>query len=174
MNNDATLYIFSGLPCSGKSTLSQILAERTQGVFVRIDTVEQGLKDICKMERVEGEGYRLSYRLCRDNLMVGNNVIADSVNPIKLCRDEWMEVATSLNKRYINIEIICSDKEEHKARVQTRDNGIENLKNPTWEKILNREYHDWDSPVLRVDTAGKSIEEAADELLKKINDWTYP
>jgi predicted kinase len=166
--NKPTLYIFSGLPGSGKSTLAQELARRTNAVFVRIDTVEQGLKDICKMEQVEGEGYRLSYRICKDNLLCGNNVIADSVNPIKLCRDEWQEVATSVGSSYINIEVICSDKDEHRARLEQRDNGIENLENPTWEKVLNREYDEWTTSVLRIDTAGREIEDCVQNLIREI------
>lgn len=61
------LYIFSGLPASGKSTLAKLLAAKVGATYVRIDTVEQGLRDLCNF-KVEGEGYRLSYRIIRDNL----------------------------------------------------------------------------------------------------------
>lgn len=165
------LYIFSGLPCSGKSTLSKMLVQEMQGTFVRIDTIEQGLKDVCGIREIEGMGYRLAYRICYDNLLCGNHVIADSVNPIKLCRDEWMEVASSANCEYINIEIICSDKEEHRQRLIHRENGIENLENPSWENIMNREYHPWHVPVITVDTAGERIEESFKQLLTKITNF---
>ena len=57
-----TLYIFSGLPGTGKSTLAPRLASRLDAMYLRIDTVEQALRDVCGI-RVEGEGYRLGYRL---------------------------------------------------------------------------------------------------------------
>jgi predicted kinase len=54
-----TLYILSGLPGTGKTTISQLLAQRITAVHLRIDTVEQALRDLCSV-KVEGEGYRLS------------------------------------------------------------------------------------------------------------------
>ncbi|MGQ7249803.1 AAA family ATPase [Halomonas sp. V046] len=44
------LYIFSGLPASGKSTLAKQLAAETRSSYLRIDTVEQGLRDLCKFK----------------------------------------------------------------------------------------------------------------------------
>jgi predicted kinase len=165
----STLYIFSGLPASGKSTLARELAHKTNPTFIRIDTIEQGLRDVCKMDNIEGEGYRLSYLIAKDNLNSGNNVIADSVNPWELTRKEWNDVATSVGSEFVNIEVICSDKQEHKNRVETRNVGIENLKMPTWEEVLNRDYHQWTMPRIVIDTAGKTIEASVIELLSQMN-----
>ncbi|MFP5386577.1 MAG: AAA family ATPase [Bacteriovoracia bacterium] len=41
-----TLIIFSGLPGSGKSTLASLLATHLKATYLRIDTLEQGLKDV--------------------------------------------------------------------------------------------------------------------------------
>ena len=87
-----TFYIFSGLPGSGKSTLAKGLAKAIGAVYLRIDTIEQALRDLCNF-KVEGEGYRLSYRIAKDNLLTGNNVVADSCNPIELTRVEFEEIA---------------------------------------------------------------------------------
>jgi predicted kinase len=40
------LFIFSGPPGSGKTTLSQALASRVGAAHVRIDTIEQALRDL--------------------------------------------------------------------------------------------------------------------------------
>lgn len=37
------LYIFSGLPGSGKSSLSKLVARELHAIYLRIDTIEQGL-----------------------------------------------------------------------------------------------------------------------------------
>ena len=74
------LYIFAGLPGTGKSTLAQQLARRFKAVHLRIDTIEQGLRDLCDL-RVEGEGYRMAYRIAAENLRLGIEVIAASCNP---------------------------------------------------------------------------------------------
>ncbi|WP_419831505.1 AAA family ATPase [Endozoicomonas atrinae] len=49
-------YIFSGLPASGKSTLAQLLSKHLTAMYIRIDTIEQGLRDLCSL-KVEGESY---------------------------------------------------------------------------------------------------------------------
>jgi predicted kinase len=73
MKKRPTLYIFSGLPGVGKTTLGKKLASHLNSAFLRIDTVEQALRDFCSF-KVEGEGYRLSYRVAKDNLQIGNDV----------------------------------------------------------------------------------------------------
>jgi len=157
------LYIFSGLPSSGKSTLAQELAKVTGAVYLRIDTVEQGLRDLCKF-KVEGEGYRLSYRIAQDNLNLGISVIADSCNPVELTRREWNEVAIKSNANFINIEVVCSNTSEHQERVENRKSNVDGLKLPTWKDIENREYRSWDTDRIRIDTSGKSTDESVKDL----------
>ncbi len=132
--------------------------------------VEQGLKELCNLN-VEGEGYRLSYRIASDNLKLGLNVIADSCNPIDLTRSEWESVATSSDAVFINIEVICSDKNEHKNRVETRSSDIQNLKLPSWNEVEKRPYSTWKSERIIIDTANKSIPETSKELIDKINKY---
>ena len=162
-----TLYIFSGLPGVGKSTLAQKLASHIGAVFLRVDTVEQALRDLCHL-RVQGEGYRLCYRIARDNLLIGSNVVADSCNPIELTRNEWVSVAKETNSRHVNIEIICSNLNEHRQRVETRIADISGLQLPSWDEIQKREYHPWSCVPITIDTAGKSIESCLQELLDAI------
>ena len=120
------------------------------------------------MPHVEGEGYRLSYQLIKDNLRLGISAVADSVNPWKLTRDEWSQVASSCGAPFINIEIVCSDQNEHRQRVESRRSEIKNLKMPSWEEVLNRDYHEWDSPRIEIDTAAKSEESCLLELQEAI------
>ncbi|MCP3922053.1 MAG: AAA family ATPase [Desulfobacterales bacterium] len=166
-NNKPVLYIFSGLPGTGKTTLSQLLAKNLKAVHLRIDTVEQAIRDLCSF-KVEGEGYRLSYRVASDNLRLGLSVISDSCNPIVLTRDEWEQVAVDSESEFINIEVICSDKSEHRKRVETRKSSVKGLTLPTWEKVVNREYDIWTSKRVVIDTAFKTEDESFDELLSEI------
>jgi len=161
------LFIFSGLPASGKSTLAKLIAKVYNAVYLRIDTVEQGLRDLCRFD-VQGEGYRLSYRIASDNLRLGQNVVADSCNPVSLTRKEWENVAKENNCAFINIEILCSNKEEHRKRVETRKSEVQGLKLPTWEEVENREFHPWECDRIVIDTANKSVKESFDELKEKM------
>lgn len=159
-----TLFIFSGLPATGKSTVAQRLASRICAVYLRIDTVEQALRDVCGI-RVAGEGYRVSYRIARDNLLIGADVIADSCNPIELTRREWRDVAAASAARAVDIEIVCSDQDEHRRRVATRSAEVPGLCLPSWREIVEREYHVWSAKPITIDTAGKSVDACVDELL---------
>jgi len=77
------------------------------------------------------------------------------------CRD-------AKQQSFVNIEVICSDKEEHRKRIETRKNDIQGLKLPTWKDVKNREYHLWESEKITIDTANKSVEECFEELKRKI------
>lgn len=165
-----TIFIFSGLPASGKSTLSKCIAKQYNAAYLRIDTMEQGLKDFFK-SNVHSEGYELSYRIASDNLKIGNNVVADSCNSIRKTREEWEEVAKINNSLFINIQVICSDMDEHQKRIETRTSEIEGLQSPTWEDVKNREFQPWTSNVITIDTANKSIEKSLTELNIKIQKY---
>src|SRR5215813_3935735 len=164
----ASLYLFSGLPGTGKTVLSQRLASRLKAVHLRIDTVEQALRDLCGIV-VEGEGYGLAYRVAADNLRLGVSVVADSCNPIELTRSAWETLARDTQARCVNIEVICFDALEHRRRVESRKPSVAGLVLPTWEAVLRREYHPWTRERIVVDTAGKTENDSFEELLSKLN-----
>ena len=162
------LFILSGLPGSGKSTLSQFWARKYKIPYLRIDTIEQGLRDLCHID-VVAEGYELSYRIAAEFLKLGFHVVADSCNPIGLTRMAWEGVAKNNQCDFVNIEIVCSDKDEHRNRIEMRKTEFENLKPLTWEDVEKRLFHPWESERIVVDTAHKSIEESRKELDRKLH-----
>ncbi len=162
------LCIFSGLPATGKTILSERLSILVNAVYLRIDTVEQALRDLCSFN-VQGEGYRLSYRIAADNLRLGLSVVADSCNPIELTRREWQSVADASGARYVNIEVVCSDSVEHLERTETRKSTVDGLRLPTWDEVESREYDQWGSDRIIVDTARKTEEESFDEMVSGLS-----
>ena len=163
----AALFIFAGLPGSGKSTLAQELATRVDAAYLRIDTIEQALRDLCAVD-VQGEGYRLAYRVAADNLRLGRSVVADSCNPIELTRREWERVATDVGVQYVNIEVICSDRTEHRRRVETRPTPVAGLALPTWETVVTREYHPWSVARIVIDTSDETPTRSVERLLTEL------
>lgn len=169
----ATLFIFAGLPGTGKTTLSRRLASKIRGIHLRIDTLEQGLRDLCGL-RVEGEGYRLAYRIAADNLRLGVDVVADSCNPIELTREEWRRVATDLGHPFVDIEVTCSDRGEHRRRIESRGSSIPGLVLPNWHDVEQREYQPWSRDRIHIDTAGLSEDEAFGSLVKALETQREP
>jgi len=161
------LYIFAGLPGAGKTTLARHLAGELQAVHLRIDTIEQALRD-AGYQLVGPEGYVAAYGVAADNLRLGLDVVADSVNPLRITRGVWRDVAARTGVPYIEIEVICSDAIEHRSRVESRAADVAGLRLPTWEEIRTREYEPWDTEPVVIDTAGRTISETAAAMMRAI------
>lgn len=131
------LVVLSGLPGSGKSALARRLAAHLPAAWLRIDTIEQALRDLCDFDP-EGEGYALAYRLAADQLAAGVSVVADSVNPIGLTRRAWRAVAEDLGLCALDVEVVCSDPTEHRVRVEQRPIEVAGLDAPNWAKVQAR------------------------------------
>jgi predicted kinase len=163
--SNSLLIVFGGLPGTGKTSIARQLAMRMAAVYLRIDTIEQALRASPGVSQpVNEEGYRAAYRLAEENLRLGRNVISDSVNPIQASRDAWVDIGYRTNSRVIEVEVVCTDIETHRRRVETREPDIPGLKLSTWEKILARAYEPWSRNRIVIDTARKTILECVAEL----------
>ena len=114
-------------------------------------------------------GHVIAYRLASENLRVGASVVADCVNPVHTAREAWREVAKSERAPIFEIEVICSNRLEHRARVETRTADIKDLRLPTWEEVVSREYEPWNEEVLEIDTAKVSSDEAIGRILSSLH-----
>ena len=151
------LLVLSGRPGVGKTTIAREVAQVLGAVHVRIDSIEQTLRDAGVA--VTGEGYAIAYAVAEDNLRVGRVVIADCVNPWPLTREAWRGVAERAGVRLLDVEIVCSDPAEHRHRVETRVTDIARHRLPTWQEVVDHDYRAWDRPHLVVDTAGRTVQD---------------
>jgi len=162
------LIVLSGLPGSGKSTLARALARETGALWLRIDTIEQTLRELpFAPASLDDAGYRVAQAVAGDNLRLGRTVIADSVNPWMLTRDAWREVGLRAGVPVAEVEIVCSDPDEHRRRVETRTADIAGLELPDWQAVVDRDYRPWTRDHAVVDTADRSVGECVAEIKTK-------
>ena len=155
------LIIIGGLPGTGKTTIARELARQIGAVHIRIDSIEQAIRDSGALwQPINEAGYRAGYAVAEDNLRVGRTVIVDSVNPLAVTRDAWLAVANRAQVSAIEIEITCSDPAEHRQRVETRVSDIAGLRPPTWQEVVTRDYELWNRERLVIDTAGQSVDQS--------------
>ncbi len=161
------LLILAGLPASGKSTLARGLARAFGAAYLCIDSIEQSLRDASQID-VQVEGYAAAYAIAADNLSLGHSVVADSVNPVGITRNAWRTVGEAAQVPVIEIEVICSDGDEHRRRVESRTTDVPNLVLPAWQDVLDRDYEPWDRPRIVIDTAREASSTSLARALSQI------
>ena len=161
------LVVLSGLPGVGKTTIARELARTMSAVYVRIDSIEQALRG--EGLEVEGEGYAVAHAISEDNLRLGRIVVADSVNPWPLTRDEWRSVAARAGVRVVDVEVICSDEAEHRRRVESRTADIPGHRVPTWSDVVERDYRPWHRERLIIDTARLDVQQSVQAIVTAVS-----
>lgn len=155
------LIVVGGLPGTGKTTIARRLAARRAAAYLRIDAIEQAIRSAGVLAGDIGPtGYLVAHALAASNLANGLTVVADCVNPVRESRQGWRATAARAQTKLVEIEITCSDTEEHRRRVEMRQPDIEGLTLPTWQDVLKRDYAPWEEAHLLVDTAVLSPDEA--------------
>lgn len=173
MSESRVLVVLSGLPGVGKTTVARRVGERLGAVHLRIDTIEAAMVRSGLVAAAGGwdnahdAGYQVAYSVASDLLRAGHDVVADSVNPLGVTRRAWADVAGAADAVAINVEVICSDTDLHRERVERRTSDLDGLVVPTWEQVLSRRYEPWATPVLRVDTAS-GADAAVDDIVAAV------
>ncbi|MBB3818821.1 putative kinase [Xanthomonas arboricola] len=165
----ATLVVFGGLPGVGKSSIAQALLTQCTAFYLRIDTIEQALRDSGALANDVGPaGYMTAYALAEANLQPGHVVVADCVNPLPVTREAWRDVARRTRSRLLEIEVVCSDRKLHRQRVESRRSDVVGLRVPDWSSVLAHDYVAWTEPHWVIDSAVLNPQQAATQIMGRL------
>lgn len=114
------------------------------------------------IERAQPTGlaaYVVAERVAESCLRGRAPVVIDAVNPVEEARRAWRELARRVSGAALSfVEVVCSDAEEHRRRVEARESDVEGLSVPTWEQVVGREYEPWTDERLVLDTSGPTAD----------------
>lgn len=165
------LISFCGLPGVGKTSIAKALCRETGATYVRVDVIEAALRaSRLQIDPAEDAGYRAACEIAKSNLELGRSVVADTVNPVGITRDMWAKTALISGAELINVEIVCSDLNVHKVRVESRVSDIDGYPVPDWGRVKRRHYEEWDHVDLRLDSGRLSVADCVDAIIAKLAD----
>ncbi len=163
------LVVFSGLPGTGKTTLARAAAEALGAIHIRIDTIEDALlRSSLGLRQPEEAGYLAGYGLAADNLRAGRTVIADAVNALEIARTGWRQTADAKGAKFIPVEVVCSDPDEHQRRIARRPWDLAALASPNWQAVKDREWEPWPERAIKIDTSGTAAEASIERLISRL------
>ena len=166
------LVVIGGLPAVGKTAVCRaLLGERPitpPMTWLRVDSIEQALRRSGEMapDMPGGAGYYAAAAVAGDVLSTGGDVLVECVNPLPITRRLWERTAVDAGSRLLQVELVCSDRDEHRRRVEQRVSDIEGLVLPDWRDVLQRDYAPWPEADLRLDTGRLEVTGAAELIAR--------
>jgi predicted kinase len=138
------IVVFSGVPGTGKSTLSDAVAREMRAPVFNWDWLMAAIRPFDAVQQVldAGErdvyrdvGYALIHHPVLRQLQLGQPSVIDCVVRQRAL-DRWSAAAADAEAAVHVVECTCSDEALHRTRVEGRDRGIPNWDELEWEWVL--------------------------------------
>ena len=165
---------FTGMPCSGKSTLSQrieeVLLER--GVNCEVldgDVVRENLsKELTFSKEDRDTNIRRIGFVCKLLSRNGAIAIAAAISPYKALRDEIRAQHERFVEVYVNAPLEACEKRDVKGMYKLAREG--KIKNFTG---VSDPYEPPDNPEIVVETAKETIDESVNKIIRTLELMSY-
>ena len=141
------LIAMAGLPAAGKSTIAGILGGRLSASLVSVEPIESAIlrAGIGSDQPTGLAAYLVAETIAELVLESGHDVIVDGVNGVDPAREQWVQLALSRGATLRFIEVICSDPELHRERLEARAQRLPRLNRPRGHAVEQSldEYLPW-------------------------------
>ncbi len=149
------LVVTTGLPGVGKTAIARELARRCSLFHIELDHLEAALfRQGFSGEQLGWVGYDMITALAADNLAIGHRVLLDSVGWTAAVRQRWADLAAEQHVEFRPIEVICSDRQVHRERLERRRRNLEGFPETSWDDVQHarERFEPWVADRLILDT----------------------
>ena len=140
------LVAMAGLPGTGKSTIGQVVASRLGIPVVSVDPIESAILQagIASDQPTGLAAYLVAETLAERILVTGTGAMIDAVNAVDPAREQWVNLAARLGEPIKFIEVICSDPELHRERIENWRRSMPHIQ-LTWNAVEQslEGYSEW-------------------------------
>lgn len=116
------LIVMAGLPAAGKSTIAEVVGNRLGFPVVSVDPIETAILSagIDEDQPTGLAAYLVAGAFADAVLSGGGSIIVDAVNAVNPAREQWVKLAERQKAELRFIEVVCSDPEVHRQRLDAR------------------------------------------------------
>jgi len=141
------LIAMAGLPGAGKSTIAARIGNRLGIPVVSVDPIESAILSagIDSDQPTGLAAYLVAETLAESVVAIGGSIIIDAVNAVEPARDQWVKLGARYDVEVRFIEVVCSDPEIHRDRLESRGRKLPHVAEPTWHAVEQSldEYSEW-------------------------------
>lgn len=130
------LVAMAGLPGTGKSTIGQVVASRLGIPVISVDPIETAILQAgIDADQPTGlAAYLVAETLAERVLVAGSGAMVDAVNAVVPAREQWVALAARVGEPLKFIEVICSDPELHRSRIESWRKSMPHIQ-LTWNAV---------------------------------------
>lgn len=150
------LIVFAGLPGSGKSAVADRVARALGIPVLLVDPIEEAMHRAGIAAGFDRgvAAYEVAARIAEHVLSLGQRVIVEAANAESEGRGVWYALGRRIGVRPAFVEVVCSDRELHRRRLEGREPGYPGVDEPTWAAVESRRpgLEGWDEQRLVIDS----------------------